>query len=179
MENLLKSTMKPYSPFRTHFITIRWSNPVPWSNIESKDYEGGWYYITRRIHGKNGDVITPLYIGKARGCISQRILQHTLEDSKCPFLEKRGEFEVRFGILEGNICYNRRYHFNRLLLTVESALITEVRPLCNQSQMGRYTRWYKLVITSIGKRGRIPQIIDNRDHENLFALPDWWNGEIE
>lgn len=173
--------MKPYSPFRVHEITIDWSMPIQWDRISeyNKDWDGGWYYITRRIHKKELDYITTIYIGKASGKISKRILQHHIKDSKTPFMSEYGEFEVRFGrVVSPDRCRDR-FHFNRFLLTVESALITEVCPKCNQSQTNRYTRWYKLIIHNIGKHDIIPSVIDNREHTNIIPLPDWWCGELK
>lgn len=167
--------MIQYTPFRVHEITVDWSNPIRWDKVTEyqKDWDGGLYYITRRIHMEDHDSITRLYIGKASGRISKRILQHTLNDSKCPFIEKRGDFEVRFGRIVSPLKYKKRFHFNRLLLTIESALINEVCTTCNVSQTNRYTRWYRLIIHNIGKRDDIPAIIDNRDHVNASPPKDW------
>lgn len=170
---------RAYSPYRVHDITINWSRPIRWENISGKEWKCGWYYITRHIHMRGYDVITPIYIGKAKGVISKRILQHSIEDSCSPFLEKRGEFKVRFGCVIEPERFYKRYHINRLLLTVESALITEVQPDCNISQSGRYSRWYRLRINNIGKHDQIPSWIDNRDQDNAKEPPDWWDGELE
>lgn len=91
--------MKGNDPIRLHTITIKWSNPILWENISlyNKDWEGGFYYITRTIHRANADYETPIYIGKAKGKISKRICQHHIQDSNTPFLQERGEFKVRFG----------------------------------------------------------------------------------
>ena len=131
------------------------------------------------VYIMHDDADAIIYIGKAKGIISKRVLQHSLEDSNTPFLEKRGEFKVRFGqvILPEN--FDRRYHINRLLLSVESALITEVQPICNISQTGKYRRWYRLKINNVGKHDQIPSIIDNREHDNAKEPPIWWDGELE
>ena len=94
-------------------------------------------------------------------------------------MEKRGEFKVRFGQVISPDNFDRRYHINRLLLTVESALITEVQPICNISQTGKYRRWYRLRINNVGKHDQIPSIIDNREHDNAKEPPVWWDGEFE
>ena len=169
----------PYSPYRLHDITINWSNPIAWDNISGKEWKCGWYYITRHIHRNGYDVVTPIYIGKAKGVISKRVLHHSLVDSNSRFLEKRGEFKVRFGQVISPDNFDRRYHINRLLLTVESALITEVQPICNISQTGKYRRWYRLRINNVGKHDQIPSIIDNREHDNAKEPPVWWDGEFE
>ncbi len=169
-----------YSPDRLHSITINWSNPINWNNVNefNDDWEGGLYYITRTIHTQSGDRITPIYIGKSIRRISKRILEHSLNDSNCPFYDKRGEFKVRFGRIVSPQNPMRHYHFNRLLLTIESALIQEVKPICNISQKRKYTPWYDLIIRNEGKRDRMPKEINNRDHANVLPRPKWWNGQI-
>ena len=87
--------------------------------------------------------------------------------------------KVRFGQVISPDNFDRRYHINRLLLTVESALITEVQPICNISQTGKYRRWYRLRINNVGKHDQIPSIIDNREHDNAKEPPVWWDGEFE
>jgi hypothetical protein len=173
--------MKGNDPIRLHTVTIKWSNPILWENINqyNKDWNGGFYYITRIIHKANADYETPIYIGKAKGKISKRICQHHIQDSNTPFLQERGEFKVRFGRIISPKDYQKVYHNNRLLLTVESALITEVNPKCNCSQKKAYTRWYILLIKSIGKHDRIPSLIDNREHQNIIPSPTWWTGDLE
>ncbi|MCR4800932.1 MAG: hypothetical protein K5860_10525 [Bacteroidales bacterium] len=169
------------NPFRVHAIKIKWSNPICWENVRqfNKDWEGGFYYITRIIHKKNKDYETPIYIGKTKGKISKRILQHHSQESNKPFLNEYGDFRVRFGSIIFPVNYQKVYHYNRLLLTIESALITEVKPKCNCSQVESYTRWYLLKIISEGKRGSIPAEIDNRTHKNIIKTPSWWQGDIE
>ncbi|MBQ6080178.1 MAG: hypothetical protein IJK93_07875 [Muribaculaceae bacterium] len=169
-----------YSPEYLHQITINWSRPIAWNNVDkyNKDWDGGLYYITRTIHAKSGDSSTPIYIGKSIGKISKRVLSHSLNDSNCPFYAERGEFKVRFGRIVSPINYMKHYHFNRLLLTIESALIQEVKPKCNVSQKNQYTPWYDLRIISIGYRDRIPGKINNRDHSNILPRPKWWDGQF-
>lgn len=173
--------MKGNNPSRLHTVTIKWSMPIVWENINqfNKDWDGGFYYITRIIHRGNNDYETPIYIGKAKGKISKRIYQHHFQDSTTPFLNERGDFRVRFGVIVSPIKYKTVYHYNRLLLTIESALITEVNPKCNCSQKKSYTRWYILKIKNIGKHDRIPSQIDNRKHKNIIPSPKWWTGDIE
>jgi hypothetical protein len=168
------------SPDRLHSITINWSKPINWNYINrfNKDWDGGLYYITRTIHTQAGDRITPIYIGKSIGKISKRILRHTPNDSKNSFHTKNGEFKVRFGRIVSPQNPKKHYHFNRLLLTIESALIQEVRPICNISQKRKYTPWYDLLIRNEGKRDRMPKEINNRDHINVLQRPKWWNGQI-
>ena len=171
--------MKPYSPFRVHTIVINWSNPIDWDRIDrfDDDWNGGWYYITRSIYKSDAVYTTPIYIGKSMNKISKRILSHKLNDSETPFLSEYGEFKVRFGRVVSPDYYWKRFHFNRFLLTVESALITEVQPKSNRSQTQKYTRWYKLVIINKGKHDQIPRVIDNRAHNNVRRLPEWWIGQ--
>lgn len=173
--------MKGNDPYRLHTVVINWSNPISWDNINlyNKDWEGGFYYITSIIHRANGDNETPIYIGKTKRRISQRICQHHINDSNTPFLNEYGEFRVRFGRIVSPINYQKAYHYNRLLLTIESALITEVGPKCNCSQRKAYTRWYVLQIKNTGKHDRIPALIDNREHQNIIESPSWWIGDIE
>ena len=173
--------MKRNDPYRLHTVVINWSNPILWDNIHlyNKDWNGGFYYITRIIHRANADSETPIYIGKTKGKISKRICQHHMTDSNTPFLHEYGEFRVRFGRIISPINYKKTYHHNRLLLTIESALITEVKPKCNCSQKKSYTRWYILRINNTGKHERIPAMIDNREHQNIIQSPSWWNGDIE
>ena len=128
------------------------------------------------MHNSKHEII---YIGKAKGKISKRICQHHIQDSNTPFLQERGEFKVRFGRIISPKQYQKAYHYNRLLLTIESALITEVNPKCNCSQKKAYTRWYILLIKSIGKHDRIPSLIDNRTHQNIIPSPTWWTGDLE
>ena len=55
--------MKGNDPNRLHTVTIKWSNPILWENINqyNKDWNGGFYYITRIIHKANADYETPIY----------------------------------------------------------------------------------------------------------------------
>lgn len=173
--------MRGNDPYRLHTVVIDWSNPISWKNINlyNKDWEGGFYYITRIIHRENADYETPIYIGKTKRKISKRICQHNLKDSNSPFSREIGEFKVRFGRIIFPKEYRKVYHYNRLLLTIESALITEVKPKCNCSQSKAYTRWYVLQIKNRGKHDRIPALIDNREHQNIIQSPSWWFGDIE
>ncbi len=170
-----------HSPFRQHTIIIKWSNPIRWDRVAKfdSDWNGGWYYITRNIYRNGQCYVTPIYIGKASGKISKRILNHTYRDSEKPFLREYGEFEIRFGRVVSPLNYRTSYHYNRLLLTVESALITEIYPKCNCSQTQRYTPWYKLVIKNTGKHDRIPDTIttESQAAHHLY-LPSWWDGTI-
>lgn len=173
--------MKGNDPYRLHTVVIDWSNPISWDNINlyNKDWNGGFYFVTRIIHRKNADYETPIYIGKTIRKISKRICQHHLEDSNKPFLREYGEFKVRFGRIVSPKNYQKAYHYNRLLLTIESALISEVNPKCNCSQKKAYTRWYILLIKNTGKHNFIPALIDNREHNNVIKSPSWWIGDIE
>ena len=173
--------MKGHNPYRLHTVIINWSRPISWDRISlyNKDWEGGFYYITRIIHRENADYETPIYIGKTKGKISKRICWHNVDDSNTPFLCEYGELRVRFGKIFSPKNYQKVYHYNRLLLTIESALITEVKPKCNYSQKKAYTRWYALRIKNIGKHDRIPALIDNREHQNVIQSPSWWIGDIE
>ena len=167
-----------YSPDRLHNITVDWSYPIGWDNVDKNDLEGGFYYITRTIHRQEGDSITPIYIGKSIRKISKRVLEHSINDSEHPFPIEYGEFNVRFGKIVSPRNYKKHYHFDRLLLAIESALIQEVKPKCNVSQKRKYTRWYDLRITSIGYRNRIPKEINNRLHTNILPRPNWWHGQF-
>ena len=171
---------------RLHTIHIKWTRPIPFDENKFKelrsDLECGWYYITRYFgSGKP----THLYIGKAKGFIYKRILQHTEGDSCDPFLSKRGYFEVRFGTVDNPSLntkekLSKRYHLNRFLLTVESALIQDAAPICNRSQSCNYTRWYKLrIINSNINESLLSHIIENTYDENILPYPKDWNGQLE
>ena len=174
-----------YDPLRLHSIRIRWSFPLPWDEASFKEKraekECGWYYVTRVW----GNTETAIYIGKARGRIYKRVLQHSIDDSESPFLLKRGELFVRFGTVD-NTHRNtiaklaRCYHTDRFLKTVESALIQDARPLCNISQTNKYTRWYKLRIYNLGiNHNLLSRIVDNSNDENVYDNPSWWEGQLE
>lgn len=174
-----------YSPDRVHSIRIRWSYPLVWDEKTYRekraDRECGWYYVTR----KWGNVETAIYIGKARGTIYRRVLQHKINDSKTPFLMKKGEILVRFGNVENPSLdttskISAHYHTDRFLKTVESALIQFAQPMCNISQIKSYTRWYKLKIENVGINSDLmARMIDNREDKNAKVYPSWWEGELE
>lgn len=98
-----------------------------------------------------------------------------MDDDK-PFLHKNGELYVRLGRIvepQSLATYEKEERgFDRLLLTIESGLITELqnlgfkvlRNLTNEQQTNTYTLWYELIIQNCGYRGLIPSEIDNRNH---------------
>lgn len=174
-----------YSIDRTHTIQIKWTLPIPFDEAKFKalraDKECGWYYITRQF----GTTETALYIGKARGFIYKRILQHTIDDSSEPFMEKRGTFYVRFGTVE-NTSINtkdkiaKHYHLDHFLKTIESELIQDAEPIANKSQKKHYTRWYKFhIINSNINKELLSHIIENKEEINVIPSPDWWKGQLE
>lgn len=153
-----------YNSERLHTVEIHWGFPIP---IEStyqnwKSQEQGLYYISRQF----GDIETPIYIGKTEQGFNKRLEQHIKK--KANFLDKRGQKYIRMGTIVKPLDISR-YELSRLLLTIESAIITEVNQiinysLCNRSQIGVYTRWYDLHIINSGKRVLIPRHIFNREH---------------
>ena len=170
---------------RLHTIKIKWTLPIPFDkekfNELRADKNCGWYYITRKL----GDVETALYIGKAKGFIYKRILQHSKDDSRESFMKKRGQKLVRFGTVD-NVTLNtkkkisRHYHLDRFLKTIESELIQVARPLSNISQSKKYTRWYKFrIVSSNISPDLLNHVIENKDNANTIPCPKWWKGQIE
>ena len=175
---------------RLHTITIKWTRSTSFDKDElgrlRDDKECGWYIITKLT--RNGYEI-PIYIGKAINTIYKRVLQHTKDDSNSAFLNKYGEKYVYIGTID-NVSLNtkeklsKHYHVNRLLLTVESALIQNKKEYfkkdnCNISQNGRYTRWYKLRIKNLNiNEALLDHLIDNREHNNVYPCPKWWKGQL-
>ena len=175
---------------RLHTITIRWTRSTYFDKDELKrlrdDKECGWYIITKLT--RDGYEV-PIYIGKAINSIYKRVLQHRKDDSDTPFLKKYGDKYVYIGTVD-NATLNtkhklsKRYHLNRLLLTVESALIQNKNEYfekynCNISQNAKYTRWYKLRIKNLYiNEALLDHEIDNREHENVYPCPKWWKGQL-
>ena len=175
---------------RLHTITIKWTRATSFNKNELRrlrnDKECGWYIITKLT--RNGDEV-PIYIGKAINCIYKRVLQHRTDDSDTPFLKKYGEKYVYIGTVQ-NVTLNtkeklrKHYHLNRLLLTVESALIQNKNDYfkkynCNISQNLKYTRWYMLRIKNMNiNETIIDHVIDNREHENVYPCPKFWKGQL-
>ena len=175
---------------RLHTITIRWTRSTYFDKDELKrlrdDKECGWYIITKLT--RDGYEV-PIYIGKAINSIYKRVLQHRKDDSDTPFLKKYGDKYVYIGTVD-NATLNtkqklsKRYHLNRLLLTVESALIQNKNEYfekynCNISQNAKYTRWYKLRIKNLYiNEALLDHEIDNREHENVYPCPQWWKGQL-
>ena len=152
------------NPERLHTIEIHWGFPIPIESMYQnwKSQEQGLYYISRQF----GNIETPIYIGKTEQGFNKRLNQHF--NNNAPFFDKRGQKYIRMGTIVKPLDISQ-YDFSRLLLTIESAIITEVNPLinfslCNVSQTGSYTSWYDLHIINTGKRGLIPRDIYNRNH---------------
>lgn len=157
-------------------VTLDWTYPRRWDEYEDNPAidDCGVYYISRCIFYSDHIDETPVYIGKTRQSFRKRFKQH-MDDDK-PFLHKNGELYVRLGRIvepQSLASYdNEERGYDRLLLTIESGLITELqnvgykvlRNLTNEQQTNTYTLWYKLIIQNIGYRGLIPSEIDNRNH---------------
>ena len=157
-------------------VTLDWTYPRRWDEYEDNPAidECGVYYISRCIFYSDHIDETPVYIGKTRQSFRKRFKQH-MDDDK-PFLHKKGELYVRLGrIVEPQrlASYeNEERGYDRLLLTIESGLITELRNLgykvmrnlTNVQQTNTYTLWYNLIIQNSGYRGLLPSEIDNRTH---------------
>ena len=91
-------------------------------------------------------------------------------------MHKKGELYVRLGKSvepQSLATYEKEERgYDRLLLTIESGLITELRNLgykvmrnlTNVQQTNTYTLWYNLIIQNSGYRGLLPSEIDNRTH---------------
>lgn len=175
---------------RLHTINIRWTRATSFNEEDLKrlrnDKECGWYIITRQF----GPIETPIYVGKAKNTIYKRVLQHTPDDSYESFFERRGEKYVYIGTIENSTLntkdkLSRRYHVNRLLLTVESALIQNIYGkfgdvICNHSQKNKYTRWYKFrIVNSNIRESILDHEIINSEHDNTIPCPIWWKGQLE
>lgn len=176
---------KGYSINRVHRLTIKWSRLILLDSLTRENHKKyldcGWYYITR----KWGNTEKALYIGKARGDIITRVLQHTEDDSNNAYLKKRGKKYVRIGTvcspsINTKSKISSHYHLDRFLKTIESELIQFAHPISNISQDKTYTRWYKFCINNINiDRNLLSHIIENRDEINVIPNPDWWNGQLE
>ena len=117
---------------------------------------------------------TPVYVGKSCQTFRKRFKQHI--DGDKLFLHKKGELYVRLGKIvepQSLATYEKEERgYDRLLLTIESGLITELRNLgykvmrnlTNVQQTNTYTLWYNLIIQNSGYRGLLPSEIDNRTH---------------
>lgn len=168
--------MKRYN--RLRHIKIDWTYPRKWDEFEDNPSidECGVYYISRCIFYSDRIDETPVYIGKTRQSFRERFRQHINKNKA--FLHKNGEFYVRLGrIIEPHslATYENEPHgFDRLLLTIESGLITELqslgykveRNLTNKQQTKSYCLWYDLVIENTGFHGLLPSIFNNRNHLN-------------
>ena len=114
---------------------------------------------------------TPVYVGKSCQTFRKRFKQHI--DGDKLFLHKKGELYVRLGKIvepQSLATYEKvERGYDRLLLTIESGLITELRNLgykvmrnlTNVQQTNTYTLWYNLIIQNSGYRGLLPSEIDN------------------
>lgn len=154
-----------YDSNRLHTVEINWGFPIPLSFINSnwKSTEKGIYYISRIFGSKE----TPIYIGQTVQSFSKRIGQHLYD--KSDFLDKRGDKFIRMGTIVKPKDLSGYDNEQRLLKTIESAIITEVNgitnySLTNKSQAQSHTIWYDLRIINTGKRGVIPREIYNRNH---------------
>ena len=157
-------------------IIIKWSYPRKWDCFEDNPLIDSWgiYYITRAIYYDDRTDETPIYVGKTIRSFRQRFREH--EKDEKDFLYKKGEFYVRLGIIEYPNSFatyeKEELGVNRLLLTLESGIITELqnigykvqRNLTNVSQISTYTRHYHLEVENIGYRHYIPSLFNNRNH---------------
>lgn len=158
-------------------VTIDWTYPKRWVEYKNNpDIDKfGVYYISRCIFYSDHIDETPVYIGKTRQTFRERFDQHMRDDKK--FIHKNGELYVRLGRIVKPCSLssyeNEENGLDRLLLVIESGLITELqklgykvrRNLTNIQQTSTYRGWYDLVIHNIGYHGLLPSVFNNRDHE--------------
>lgn len=156
---------------RLRNITIQWTYPVCWENINSHDYRynDGIYYISSKYNTRWGIKEKPLYIGKTKRSFYERLNEHF--NSKSKFTAEKGKLYVRFGLITSpvNIKGIVGEEYDNLLKTIESGLIWELnksltKKLVNISQTKGYTLYHELKINNTGFRGALPKVIPNREH---------------
>lgn len=139
-------------------IELRWTYPkemnAAWESDDS--YGRGIYQITRWF----GDNESLIYIGlvkKKNRDFYIRLNEHW------KWLENlRGEVYIRFG----KIVKKEGLHTTeKLIETIEGALICEHDPKLNTCKINSYTAHKELVIRNTGYRGFLHKVVDTRDHD--------------
>ena len=137
-------------------ITIKWSYPREFENAKETElsYEGyGIYCISRKFGGNE----TILYIGKTDKRFRDRLKNH----KKDWMSNYRGEKIVRFGTITKPVTVT-----STIINDVESAIIYDIDPKHNKSKRKGYSYFEDYILYNQGYRGKLPKIIDIRNHIN-------------
>lgn len=135
-------------------IIVKWSYPREFENAKETElsYEGfGIYYISRKFVGKE----TILYIGKTDKQFRNRLKSHSsiwLNDYKV-------EKIVCFGTIKKPVTIK-----SEIINDIESAIIYDIKPKHNKSKINSYQFFEEYIVLSEGYRGKLPKMIDIRDH---------------
>lgn len=141
-------------PKKQKIVIIKWSYPREFENAKETElcYEGyGIYCISRKF----GDNETILYIGKTDKQFRGRLNSH----SKVWMSNYRGEKIVRFGTIVKPTTVT-----SEIINDVESAIIYDIEPKHNKSKIKSYGYFEEYVILNQGYRGKLPKLIDIRNH---------------
>jgi hypothetical protein len=134
-------------------VTIEWSNPKKVDDVLNaptlKEEIWGLYQISTKI---DEDKIF-LYIGKSWKDYHKRLKAHRREW----FDQYEGEKYVRFGSFLTSITEIQ-------LDEVESAIIFQTKLPKNIQSVNSYSVNHDYIITSTGKRGIVPQLINTEEH---------------
>ena len=135
-------------------IIINWSYPREFENEKETElsYEGyGIYCISRKFGGNE----TILYIGKTDKQFRDRLKSH----SSIWLNDYKGEKIVRFGTIIKPITVT-----SEIINDVESAIIYDIKPKHNKSKINSYQFFEEYIVLSEGYRGKLPKMIDIRNH---------------
>lgn len=135
-------------------IIVKWSYPREFENAKETElsYEGyGIYCISRKFGGNE----TILYIGKTDTQFRDRLKSH----STIWLNNYKGEKIVRFGTITQPITVT-----SEIINDTESAIIYDIKPKHNISKIKSYGYFEEYIILNKGYRGKLPKIIDIRNH---------------
>lgn len=133
---------------------IKWSYPHIFENALQKDIckSGiGIYCISRIFNSKE----TIIYIGKAESNFVTRLKSHEKE-----WLHLyKGIKKIRLGLI-----VEPKKIIDKIIPDVENGLIYEIKPIQNLKSTKGYTFYNYYKIQNIGYRGKIPKIVDMKEH---------------
>lgn len=135
-------------------IIIKWSYPREFENaLETElSYEGFGIYCISRKFGENETI---LYIGKTDRQFRDRLKNH----KKNWISNYKGEKKVRFGTITKPITVT-----SEIINDAESAIIYEIDPIQNTDKRNGYHYFQECIIFNQGYRGKLPKMIDIRNH---------------
>lgn len=141
-------------PKKQKTIIVKWSYPREFENAKETElsYEGnGIYCISRKFGGNE----TILYIGKTDKQFRDRLKSH----SSIWLNDYKGEKIVRFGTITKPVTVT-----SEIINDVESAIIYDIKPKHNKSKINGYQFFEEYIVLSEGYRGKLPKMIDIRNH---------------